>query len=186
MSPRRSLPLVSADALLDARTIDPRGELTDRSGLSDEDLDQVTRLLVALRNWRESEDATNFRSRTQMRLGETDMKALRFLVIAQEQGIVATPGMLTEHLGISTASTTKLLDRLEASGHIARAPHPSDRRATTIAITRQTRDQVHATIGRRHARRFAVAAELSPAERQIVTEFLTRLSAANAADDQPS
>ena len=50
-----------------------------------------------------------------MRLGDSDMKALRFAMFATDHGQHVTGRDLAEHLGISSASVTKLLDRLELS-----------------------------------------------------------------------
>jgi DNA-binding MarR family transcriptional regulator len=116
-----------------------------------------------------------------MKLNENDMKALRFLVVCKNEGLIATPGGLAEHLSISSASTTKLLDRLAAAGHVERSAHPSDRRALMITITQQTHEQVRDTVGRTHARRFDVAAKLSPEDREVVIRFLNDLS--NTSDE---
>jgi len=151
----RKTPTAAADALLDARIIDPYQELVDFSTMDDAEIAQITRVLVSIRRWRETEQAINFRSRNHMRLNETDMKALRFLVVSKSQDVIVTPGALAEHLNISTASTTKLLDRLAAAGHVERRPHPTDRRALMITITRRTHEQVRDTVGRTHARRGA-------------------------------
>ncbi|WP_308465135.1 MarR family winged helix-turn-helix transcriptional regulator [Rathayibacter soli] len=172
----RNMHLGAADAMLDPRIIDPGQQLVDYSGMDEEEITEITRVLVGIRRWRESEQAMSFRSRSHMQLNETDMKALRFLVVAQNQGVIATPGALAEHLGISTASTTKLLDRLAAAGHIQRSPHPTDRRALAITITTHTHQQVRDTVGKMHARRFDVAARLSSSERETVIRFLNELS----------
>lgn len=44
----------------------------------------------------------------------------------------STPTALAHSVGISTAAMTLVLGRLEAAGHIRRAPHPSDRRKVVI------------------------------------------------------
>ena len=161
---------------MDVRVVDPTQELVNFSELSEEEIAQITQVLKAIKRWRESEQAISFQSRSDMKLGENDMKALRFLVAAQHQNFVVTPGSLADHLAISTASTTKLLDRLETAGHIVRAPHPSDRRALMITITKKTHEHVRDTVGRTHARRFDVAARLTPDERETVVRFLDDLS----------
>lgn len=97
--------------------------------------------------------------------------------MSTNQGNTVTPGMIAEHLTISTASTTKLLDRLAAAGHITRSPHPSDRRAVVITVNPHAHTEVQETIGRLHARRFHVAARLQAHEREIVIRFLDELSA---------
>jgi DNA-binding MarR family transcriptional regulator len=110
------------------------------------------------------------------------MAALRYLVALKNQDRIATPKMLADHLGISTASTTKLLDRLAVAGHIERSPHPTDRRALMINITQQTHEQVRDSVGRLHAYRWKVAAEMSPRERETVIRFLDRLSETQTQD----
>ena len=107
-----------------------------------------------------------------LRLNETDMRAIHFLIVCDNRGDQATAGAIAAHLGISTAATTKLLDRLERRGHVKRHPHPSDRRALVIAVTPATKEAAIATVGRHQARRFYAAARLSPAEREVVTRFL--------------
>jgi DNA-binding MarR family transcriptional regulator len=168
-------------AILDPRVVDPNQDLVDYSGMDEAEIDQIVRVLQSIRHWREAEQQMNLSSRNHMRLNENDMKALRFLAICKNKGLVATPGSLAEYLNISSASTTKLLDRLEDAGHIKRSPHPSDRRALMITITQKTHQRVHETVGRTHARRFDVAAQLTPDEREIVIRFLEDLS--NTSDE---
>lgn len=172
----RSDRVAVADSMLDPRVIDPNEELVHYSGMDEDDIAQVVRVLRGIRRWREAEQALSFASRAQMRLNDTDMRALRFLVVAKNQGTIVTPGSLAEHLNISTASTTKLLDRLAAAGHIVRSPHPTDRRALMITISKGAHEEVRESVGRSHARRFEVAAELTPAEREVVIRFLDAMS----------
>lgn len=178
--PRHSKP-DAADAMLDPRVIDPDQQLVSFAGMGDDEIAQIVRVLVGMRRWREIEQMISSRSRDEMKLNETDMKALRFLVASKNQNVIVTPGMLAEHLHISTASTTKLLDRLARAGHVERSPHPTDRRALMVTITQQTHEQVRDGVGRMHAHRFTAAAELTPEEREVVIRFLDRLS--SAADD---
>jgi DNA-binding MarR family transcriptional regulator len=164
-------------SLLDPRVIDPRQELVTHDDLDEKELQQVVDVLTAIRDWREAEQRLNFESRTHMKLNETDMKALRYIIASMNQGVDVTAGALADHLHVSTASTTKLLDRLERAGHIERHAHPTDRRVITIAITDETHKEVRRTVGLQHARRFEVAKSLTPAERDVVIRFLTDLSA---------
>ncbi|WP_345375725.1 hypothetical protein [Promicromonospora umidemergens] len=85
-------------------------------------------------------------------------------------------------MGITTASTTKLIDRLAAGGHVLRSAHPSDRRGLGIEVTEDTRHAARQTVGRTHACRFDAAARLTPQGREIVTRFLDDL--AGTAEDQ--
>src|SRR4051794_10095790 len=176
MSDARERSRSVAGTIHDPRMLDPRQELVKTSGLGDDEIGQIVRVLDAIRQWREAEQRLSLASRNDMQLGENDMKALRFLVLCKNQGIVATPGALSEHLNISSAATTKLLDRLAEAGHIQRSPHPSDRRAITITITQSTHELVRDTVGKTHAHRFEAAARLTPEEREIVIRFLADLS----------
>jgi DNA-binding MarR family transcriptional regulator len=162
--------------MLDPRVLDPHQEIVQRAGLDDDEVDQVVRVLAGLRSWRETEQRLSEASRRYMKLGETDMRALRFVIAVQHRGEIATPGAIAAHLGISSASTTKVLDRLTEGGHVRRLPHRSDRRSLAIEVTEETRRVAQRTVGRSHARRFEAAARLSPHEREIVTRFLNDLA----------
>lgn len=173
-------------SLLDPRVIDPRQELVRHDDLSEDELLQIVNVLTAIRDWREAEQKLSFESRSRMKLNETDMKALRYMIASANAEVAVTPGALSEHLHISTASTTKLLDRLERAGHIARKPHPTDRRAVTVAITEETHREVRRIMGRQHAHRFDVAKRLSPDERDTVIRFLTDLASTPEQAEAPA
>ncbi|MFJ3956269.1 MarR family winged helix-turn-helix transcriptional regulator [Arthrobacter sp. NPDC090010] len=151
---------------------DPRRELVDTHGLTGQDLAQINALMDAMASLRNAERLLSDASRSYMKLNESDMRALHYLIGAENQGRVATPGAIAAHLGISSAATTKLLDRLERGGHVVRGQHPQDRRALAITVTPDTRTAAMSTVGRQQARRFGVAAQLSSAERETVTRFL--------------
>ena len=151
---------------------DPHGELLDRSGMSEEELGQIDELMAALGRLRSAERELSEASLQYMKLNETDMKALHFLIACEHRGIVATPGAIATHLRISSASTTKLLDRLEKAGHLRRGTHPSDRRALAISIESATRTAAMRTVGAQQARRFHAARRLSTVERESVIGFL--------------
>lgn len=162
--------------MLDPRVIDPSQELVDRASMDDAEVDSVVRVLAALRAWSDAELKMSQASQKHMKLNATDMKALRFLMASRNADSIVTPGLLAETLHISTASTTKMLDRLERAGHVLRSPHPTDRRALMITVTDATRSEARDTVGRMHARRFDAAARLSREERDVVIRFLNDLS----------
>lgn len=156
---------------------DPSSELIDRAGLEDEDLQQIARLMEALRALREAEERLSEASLKYMRLSSVDMRALHFLIVAGNTDVLPTPGAIAAHLGISSASTTKLLDRLERGGHISRERHPEDRRALVIRITPDTHEAAKRTVGQQQANRFNAAARLAPHERDVVERFLRDMTA---------
>lgn len=155
---------------------DPHQELVDRSDLSEADVQQISDVMAALGRLREAEQRLSDASLRYMKLNQSDMRALHYLIVCANHGVIATPGAIASRLNISTASTTKLLDRLERAGHVTRRAHPSDRRALAIAITPETHEAAMRTVGRQQAKRFLAAAKLSPPERESVIRFLDDMS----------
>lgn len=173
----------ATQSLYDVAFSDPEGVLVDRSSASPADLAQVSRMMTALATLRQAEERLAEAATRYMLLNRTDMRAIHFLIVSQNLGEAVTPGALASHLGISTASTTKLLDRLERGGHIVREPHPTDRRALIVQITPETRTAAMETVGRQQARRFNAAARLTPGEREVVIGFLEDMARELSVDD---
>lgn len=71
--------------------------------------------------------------RTGLRLGR--LEVLR-IVAAVDQCRV---GDIASQLQITVGAVSKLVDRLEASGHCRRQPNPDDRRSSVISVTDQGR-----------------------------------------------
>lgn len=171
--------------LHDPRVMDARrrlGVLDALDGIDEANLGQMVRVMDAMFRWREAERRVTEASQRYMRLGETDMKALRLIMVKGDRDEHVTARDISEHLGISSAATTKLIDRLEAGGHVQRTRHPTDRRAIAVIITPETRRAAELTVGREHARRFRVAASLTSEEREIVVRFLEAMSLTSEAD----
>ncbi len=162
-------------SLVDPRLTDPRGELVSYQGIAAEDLEQIVAVLEAMVAWSARERSLSEKARAYMRLGDTDMRALRYLIAAQRQGVLATPGTIAAHLGISPAAATKLTDRLEAGGHIRRVRDSADRRRIAIEVTESTSASARASVGRSHARRFDAIASLSAGDRAAVLRFFDAL-----------
>lgn len=172
-------------SLYDVNSADPNSELVDRSSMEPSDIAEVTAVMAAMGKLRQAEDALAKASQEYMELGKTDMRAIHYLIVAAGRGQVVTPGAIAVHLSISTASTTKLLDRLERGKHIVRSPHPTDRRALAISITPETHMAARDTVGRKHATRFMAAAALTTEERAVVARFLNDVAERMALGDEP-
>lgn len=163
-------------AMLDPRRLAASARLVEEQELDTAEVEEIVDLFAALRRWHRTSAAHSEASRRFMQLGENDMRAIRYVMSVARDGTVVTSTMIARHLGISGPSVTKLLDRLEHGGHIRREPHPTDRRALSIVVTDTTRETATASVGRDHARRFAVAASLTPEERRGATKFLSALA----------
>lgn len=162
--------------MFDLKSVDPDGVLVDQSELDAGEVEEIGLLMNALAQLRKVEDELAAASSKYMELNRTDMKALHYLIVCQNRGVIATPSSLAQHLQLSAASITKLLDRLEAGGHVTRSAHPTDRRALAIVITPETRKAAMETVGKQQARRFKIAARLTPKERAIVRMFIEEMT----------
>ncbi|GAB3120764.1 MarR family winged helix-turn-helix transcriptional regulator [Glaciibacter psychrotolerans] len=161
-----------SSSIYDVDSSDPTGQLVDRSAMDPTQVRQISELMAALGRLREAEQQLSEASLKYMKLNQTDMRALHYLIVSGNRGVIATPGAIATHLKISTASTTKLLDRLERAGHIIRHPHPTDRRALAISITPETHTAAMNTVGRQQSKRFLAAANLTSSELETVIRFL--------------
>ena len=130
---------------------------------------QINQMMAAMAQLRRAEDALSEASTRYMKLNKADMRALHYLIVCLHRDQIAMPGDLAIHLGITTASTTKLLDRPPRAAASLK-PHPSDRRALSVRITpdRSAMD----TVGRQQAKRFSAAAQRTREERAVIISFL--------------
>ncbi|WP_242676688.1 MarR family transcriptional regulator [Rhodococcus sp. ABRD24] len=111
-------------------------------------------------------------------LNPTDLRAVIVLLDAHRAGAPATPGLLGEQLGINSASTTALIDRLERADHIRRVRDSVDRRRVLLEVTPSTVDLGWSFFGPLIASAVDALESFSPAERDTIEEFLQRMLSA--------
>lgn len=114
---------------------------------------------------------------TRTGVGVTDLLALDHITSAPEPLGV---GELSRKLHIRSASATVLVDRLVASGHLERGPHPTDRRRTSVNPTGAAYDDVRAALAPLIDDISRITGELSPAQASVVLRFLIEVTAALA------
>jgi len=131
-------------------------------------------VLDALRVYRVAELAMRRRTRESMSMGENELLVLRYLLREPDRGV--RPGELTRYLGLSTASTTAILDRLERSGHVTRVANPDDRRSIFVQATEMAHDEVRRTLGDMHERMLGAVVDMPADESAVVISFLRRMS----------
>lgn len=85
-----------------------------------------------------------------------------------------SPHHLSARLGISTGSATELLDRLERRGHIERHRSADDRRRVTLTPTPSAVGHVLSELSPIIAALDDLAAEHTPAEREVISRYLRR------------
>ena len=132
--------------------------------------------MQAVRALNDAMDRMNGGMKGEMEMNASDLAALRMLIVREGRGETVSPHQVADHLRISTASTTKLLDRLAAAGHVERRPHPHDGRARIVILT----DASRATFFRHFRERLqsmrAVAERYTDDELAVITRFLSELS----------
>ena len=151
------------------------------SGSSGTEVSQETavrQVLMAVRAFSDAMDRMYSGMKDDMDMNGTDLAALRMLIIREQRGETVSPHDIARHLRISTASTTKLLDRLSDAGHVVRLPHPSDGRARIVALTPLSKDAFFRHFRDSMGAMRGVAEDFTPEELTTVTEFLIRLSEA--------
>ncbi|WP_394278199.1 MarR family winged helix-turn-helix transcriptional regulator [Microbacterium sp.] len=116
--------------------------------------------------------------RGDMDMNMTDLAAIRMLVIRERLGEVVKPHDIAEHLAISTASTTKLLDRLAAGGYLTRQPHPGDRRSRIVVLTDAARVEFFRRFGARLSAMREALNEYSDDELRTIVRFLRDMGGA--------
>lgn len=126
------------------------------------DRDHVHDVLDGIRRFRRANAAMRKRMADGMGMNKTDMQALQAVIAAQRHGAPLHPRELADELDISTASTTKLLDRLERSGHLTRVPHPADRRSVTIQATDHAHTEVKDRLAPMHRDMEEIIYEFTP------------------------
>jgi DNA-binding MarR family transcriptional regulator len=144
----------------------------------DAERERSVAVLEAMRTYRAAESAMRSRTQLSMGMGENDLLALRYLITAQQDSRAIGPKELTAYLGISSASTTVLLDRLERAGQVRREQSPFDRRALIIVPTATTDEEMKAALGEVPERMVEVADRLSADEAKVVIDFLHEMRAA--------
>jgi DNA-binding MarR family transcriptional regulator len=145
---------------------------TDRDGYWFREDDSAVELLAALRTYQAAHTALRRRMSAAMDMNTTDLAALRHVIAHEMREEPLTARALARHLGISGASTSKLLDRLTASGHLRRAPNARDGRSSVVLATAHGHAQVRERLSGMHERMRAVAEEVPGGVRSEVAEFL--------------
>lgn len=105
-------------------------------------------------------------------LNVTDSECLSFLSIKG----VSTPTELAHYTGLTSGSTTAMIDRLEKAKFIKRRPNPKDRRGVLVEINKQYTETVGPFVGGLQKAQRELIAGYSREELEIITNFLTRFT----------
>jgi len=152
---------------------------------------EVKEILEAFRRFRSADQDMRRHLASDMDLHVPDMEALQHVIEAERGGDALPPGRLADVLDISTASTTKLVDRLTAGGYLRRHAHPTDRRSVVLIATPHAHQEVRARLTEMHRAMAGAALAVPTDARRALVEFLETMTAihgrvgASSAEAQP-
>jgi DNA-binding MarR family transcriptional regulator len=84
-------------------------------------------------------------------------------------------GDLARALRVTVGGTSKLIDRVERAGLIARQPDPDDRRASRVALTVAGTRKLTAALTTYEAEVGSILGVLSPEEQRQMSDYVSRL-----------
>lgn len=113
----------------------------------------------------------------QLGLSLTDLTALHHLVGRAPLG----PAELGRRLGMSSASATVLVDRLERAGHVRRRRDPADRRRIVLQVTDTAAARSLDAVRPLTEAITAIGDELDEPTRHVIATYLARAAEAMAA-----
>lgn len=115
-----------------------------------------------------------FRNAVARKLGLniTDSECLSFLTIKGS----ATPKELAHYTGLTTGSTTAMLDRLEKAQFITRTPNPKDRRSVLIAVSKKWAETAAPLVIGIQQSQAELVASYTDEELKTIADFLTRFT----------
>lgn len=118
--------------------------------------------------------AASHRFAGQRSLHPTDVTAMAVLAAARQP---LTAGQLAQRLELSTGATTRLIDRLERTGHLTRRADPSDARRRLVTVTDAARATAGAHFGQLGGQVDEVLALFGAEDQAVIEHFLDRLVA---------
>jgi MarR family transcriptional regulator, 2-MHQ and catechol-resistance regulon repressor len=101
--------------------------------------------------------------------------------LARSENGQLTMGALAEQVTLTTSGVTRLVDRMEAAGYVARLPCPTDRRVAYAAITKAGRRKLAEASEVHGANLRETFADFSDRELAVLDRLLDRLRAVPAA-----
>jgi MarR family transcriptional regulator, organic hydroperoxide resistance regulator len=115
-----------------------------------------------------------FRNAVARKLGLniTESECLSFVTIKG----AASPTEIARYTGLTTGSTTTMLDRLEKTGFIKRLPNPKDRRGVLVEINERYRETVGPFVAGIQEAQSKLISSYSNKELETIADFLTRFA----------
>lgn len=108
---------------------------------------------------------------SELTVNPTDLHAMEHLIMSGP----LSPSELSRRLGVTSAATTTVVDRLTALGHVRREPHPSDRRGIRVVASEASTARAMGRIMPMIAGVDSVLDDFDEAEQSAITRYLQRV-----------
>ncbi|WP_224744436.1 MarR family transcriptional regulator [Chryseoglobus sp. 28M-23] len=108
---------------------------------------------------------------SELTVNPTDLHAMEHLIMSGP----LSPSELSRRLGVTSAATTTVVDRLTALGHVRREPHPSDRRGIRVVASEASTARAMGRIMPMIAGVDSVLDDFDEAEQAAITRYLQRV-----------
>lgn len=106
-------------------------------------------------------------------MSESELHSLRHLLAGP-----VGPNDLARTLGVTSAASSGIVDRLESRGHVTRQAHPTDKRRTIVSISDSGRAELLTQLRPMFEGLVAADERLSDDQREVVESYLRDLIAA--------
>lgn len=103
----------------------------------------------------------------------TDLRCISFLGSADAP---VSPKEIIAYLGITSATGTALLDRLERFGYVTRSENPADRRSVLISLDRKAAAQPIQLLEELRAQYAKVTERYSEEQLDVIVDYLERVA----------
>jgi DNA-binding MarR family transcriptional regulator len=157
-----------------------------RNGMDEDDGKPGLRIVHQLRAITVELDLLGAEFAQRNSLHPTDLRALICLLDAARTHMPATPGWLGRQLGLNSAGTTALVDRLERLGHVRRTRDSRDRRRVLLEVDERAVTLGQSFFGPLITEIVAATQTFSDTELATIERFLLTVHEAVAAERDPS
>jgi DNA-binding MarR family transcriptional regulator len=102
---------------------------------------------------------------------KTDLESLDLIYL---RGGACSAGELAKATGLTTGSTTALIDRLVNAGYVVREADPNDRRRQIVRLQKESIQPIMAVYAPMQAEMFKLWSSYSNKDLELIEEFITR------------
>src|SRR5207244_12571805 len=102
---------------------------------------------------------------------KTDLESLDLIYL---RGGACSAGELAKATGLTTGSTTALIDRLVKAGYVARQHDPNDRRRQIVRIQEDAIEPIKAAYAPMQVEMFKLWSSYRAQDLEVITDFITR------------